>query len=136
MSRGLINCNPLNIRHNSDKFQGERIVQTDRAFKQFNTMADGYRAGFVTLGTYLSRGINTIDEIIRSWAPPTENNTESYISNVERRSGVNRHTILSNTSGEQYIQIVAAMSYSENGVPANMADVLLGFRMQTKIIKV
>ena len=54
MSRGLINCNPLNIRHNSDKFQGERLQQTDRAFKQFNTMAEGYRAGFVNLGTYFN----------------------------------------------------------------------------------
>lgn len=136
MSRGLINCNPLNIRHNPDKFQGERLQQTDRSFKQFNTMAEGYRAGFVNLGTYLTRGINTIDKIIRAWAPPKENNTEAYISNVERRSGVNRHTILTFSSGEQYIRIVAAMSFSENGVPANMADVLLGFNMQSKIRKV
>ena len=54
--RGLRNNNPLNIRHSADSFQGE-IKGEDKAFKTFISMAYGYRAAFVTLATYLSRGL-------------------------------------------------------------------------------
>lgn len=132
--RGLRNKNPLNIRINKDKFQGELLPSTDPSFKQFISMAYGYRAAFVTLATYHVRGRNTIDKIIRAWAPPNENNTEGYISKVEKWSGVNRSTILNLTgSKEQYINIVAAMSRVENGVEADLQDVTKGFELQSKL---
>lgn len=131
--RGIRNNNPLNIRRNGDHFQGEVVPGSDREFKQFTTMAYGYRAAFVVLGTYLAQGRNTIEKIIRAWAPPHRDNTEAYIANVEKRSGVGRTKVLTAESGGDYRKIVAAMSYSENGVPANMADVEAGFRMQRKI---
>jgi len=131
--RGIRNNNPLNIRHNKDFFQGEVLGGTDKSFKQFVSAAYGYRAAFVTLGTYLQRGRNTIDKIIRAWAPPTENNTESYIANVEKRSGVERFKVLTACSGSDYRKIVAAMCHCENGQPANLADLEMGFRLQHKI---
>ena len=131
-TRGLRNNNPLNIRHNADNFQGE-IKGTDKAFKQFATMAFGYRAAFVTLGTYLSRGLNTIEKIISAWAPPVENNTENYINIVVSRSGIDRKRVLTSFSGADYKKIVAAMSFVECGIPAVMADVEAGFVLQTKI---
>jgi hypothetical protein len=79
MPRGLRNNNPLNIRHSADRFRGE-IAGTDKSFKTFSSLAYGYRAAFVILGTYLSQGCNTIEKIISRWAPPAENDTESYIS--------------------------------------------------------
>jgi hypothetical protein len=133
MARGTDNCNPGNIRHNKDKFQGEVVPGRDRAFKQFESMAFGYRAMFTMLGTYLARGRDTIEKIVRDWAPPSENDTEKYISAVEKWSGVHRHKLLTSRSGDDYIQIVAAMSRMENGVPAVMADVEAGFGLQTKI---
>ena len=131
--RGIRNNNPLNIRRNGDHFQGEVVAGSDREFKQFTSMAYGYRAAFVVLGTYLAQGRNTIEKIIRAWAPPTENNTEAYIANVEKRSGVGRNKVLTADSGGDYRKIVAAMSHCENGVPAVMADVEAGFRLQLKI---
>jgi hypothetical protein len=131
--RGIRNNNPLNIRHNGDRFLGEVVPGSDRAFKQFTSMAYGYRAAFVILGSYLSRGLNTVEKIIRAWAPPTENSTESYIAHVVQRSGVGRNRVLTAESGSEYRKIVAAMCHCENGVPANMADVEAGFRMQSKI---
>jgi hypothetical protein len=47
-------------------------------------MPYGYRAGFVILHTYLVHGLNTIEKIIVRFAPPTENNTENYITSVEK----------------------------------------------------
>ena len=131
--RGLRNNNPLNIRHSQDRFQGEVVPGSDRAFKQFSSVAYGYRAAFVTLHTYLMHGRNTVEKIIRAWAPPTENNTEGYINHVVQRSGVGRNKVLTADSGGDYRKIVAAMSHCENGVPANMADVEAGFRLQSKL---
>ncbi len=133
-TRGIRNNNPLNIRKSGEVFQGEVRPGKDPAFKQFATMALGYRAAFVVLGTYLSQGKNTIAKIVRSWAPPTENNTLSYIAHVEQYSGVDRNKVLTANSGGDYRKIVAAMSRCENGVPANMADVEAGFRLQSKIM--
>jgi len=90
--RGIRNNNPLNIRHNADVFQGE-IKGNDISFKTFETMPYGYRAAFVTLHTYLKRGWNNIEKIIIRWAPPIENDTEKYIANVEKWSGVPRDKI-------------------------------------------
>jgi len=130
--RGLRNNNPLNIRHNADNFQGE-IKGTDKAFKTFISMPYGYRAAFLTLATYHSRGWNTIEKIVTRWAPPNENNTSGYIANVEKWSGVSRQKLLTLADGGDYIMIVAAMSFIENGSNADISEVRAGFNLQTKI---
>ncbi len=130
--RGIRNNNPLNIRHNADVFQGE-IKGNDKSFKTFSTMPYGYRAAFVTLGTYLFRGQNTIEKIITKWAPPTENNTQAYISAVVKYSGVASDEALTATSGDKYISIVSAMSFVENGINADINQIKAGFAMQNKI---
>ncbi len=131
-SRGLRNNNPLNIRHNKDVFQGE-INGNDKSFKTFSSLPYGYRAAFVTLATYLSRGWNTIETIISIWAPPAENDTENYIAKVEKWSGVPRNRKLTSVDGPEYILIVAAMSFVENGQNADISAVKEGFNLQTKI---
>jgi hypothetical protein len=130
--RGIRNNNPLNIRHNSDTFQGE-TKGNDKSFKTFSTMPYGYRAGFVTLHTYLTRGWNTIEKIITRWAPPSENNTQAYILTVVKYSGVAADEVLTAKSGDKYILIVLAMSFMENGRNADIADVKAGFSLQSKI---
>ncbi|PXV60133.1 hypothetical protein CLV62_13153 [Dysgonomonas alginatilytica] len=135
MSRGLRNCNPGNIRINGDKFQGEIIPSKDKSFKQFTSMAYGYRAMFAVLDTYRKKGLNTIEKVIRSWAPPSENNTQNYIDSVVKWSGVSKDSILTEHSGANYIKIVAAMSRMENGVEAIMGDVIAGFDLQNRIMR-
>ncbi len=130
--RGLRNNNPLNIRHNTDKFQGE-TQGNDKAFKTFITMPHGYRAGFVILHTYLTKGANTIEKIITRFAPPSENNTEKYIAGVERLSNISRNKILTAKDGADYIQIISAMSFIENGKNADIAEIKAGFALQSKI---
>lgn len=51
-ARGLRNNNPGNIRINNDLFQGEVGPSEDKSFKQFTTMAYGYRAMFKILSNY------------------------------------------------------------------------------------
>jgi hypothetical protein len=134
--RGLRNNNPGNIRNSSDNFVGEMQPSTDSSFKQFVDMAHGYRAMFVMLNTYINKGYNTIAKIINRWAPSSDgNNTESYITNVSNRTGINRNQILTPDNGEEIIKIVAAMSKSENGIDAVMSDVQKGFNLQNGIKK-
>ena len=130
--RGLRNNNPLNIRHNVDSFMGE-LRGDDQSFKTFASMAYGYRAAFVTLATYHSRGWDTIEKIVSHWAPQSENNTERYIASVVKRSGIPRGCKLTLADGADYILIVAAMSAVENGRNADMSAVEEGFSLQHKI---
>lgn len=135
LPRGYRNCNPGNIEKNGDKFVGEVIPSLDSRFKQFRSMAYGYRAMFVTLDTYRKRGRNTIEKIISAWAPSVENHTSAYIESVSKWSGVPKDKILTENSGDDYIKIVAAMSRVENGLTADMVEVETGFRLQTRIKK-
>jgi len=130
--RGIRNNNPLNIRHNADVFQGE-VKGNDKSFKIFASMPYGYRAGFAILHTYLTKGLNTIEKIITRFAPPSENDTQAYIANVAKWSGVPKEKVLTATSGTDYIMIVAAMSAVENGKNADINQVKAGFDLQTKI---
>ena len=130
MSRGLRNCNPGNIRQSRSRFQGEVRPSRDSAFKQFETMAYGYRAMFVLLDTYRTRyGLSTIREMISRWAPPTENFTEGYIRFVAERTGINADATVDSRSERDMVPIVAAMSEIENGAKAVMSDVHEGWAL-------
>lgn len=128
LPRGLRNNNPLNIRISTDKFVGEVQPSQDKQFKQFDTMAHGYRAAFRVLRTYINNyKCDTIRKIISRWAPETENHTLAYVMAVSSHSGIAPDAILSADNREEMIRIVAAMSYVENGMEAEMVDVIDGW---------
>lgn len=130
MSRGLRNCNPGNIRQSRSNFKGEVRPSRDSAFKQFESMAYGYRAMFVLLNSYHKRyGLTTIREMISRWAPPTENFTEGYIRLVSERSGIAADAEVDSRSERDMVPIVAAMSEIENGKKAAMNDVYEGWKL-------
>ena len=128
LPRGLRNNNPLNIRISTDKFVGEIQPSGDKAFKQFDTMAHGYRAAFRVLRTYINNyKCDTIRKIISRWAPETENHTLAYVMTVSDRAGISPDEPISADNREMMIRIVAAMSYVENGIDAEMVDVIDGW---------
>ncbi|ELW9769877.1 structural protein [Pseudomonas aeruginosa] len=88
--RGIRNFNPGNIRHaKGTRWQGMSANQNDSAFVQFTGPQWGIRAIARTLITYQDKhALRTIRQIISRWAPPSENNTESYIRQVAARVGV------------------------------------------------
>lgn len=130
MSRGLRNNNPGNIRRSRVRYQGEVRPSRDPDFKEFETMAYGYRAMFRLLDTYSSRyGLRTIRSMLNRYAPPEENLTDSYIRFVANYSGIMPDEDVETRSKCDMIPIVAAMSKIENGVSANLADVEQGWRL-------
>ena len=74
--------NPLNIRKSKDIFLGE--LKSTGDFKVFINRTYGVRAAFKIISNYsLIHGIDfTVSNIIKRWAPPTENDTSSYINFV------------------------------------------------------
>lgn len=114
--RGYRNNNPLNIVYSAkNDWAGQIVPSTDSRFAQFVNMAYGYRAAFRTLRTYInSYGANTLRKIIERWAPPSENDTNSYLTTVANYSGVVPDATLSETD-TRLKKVVEAMSIVENG---------------------
>lgn len=80
--RGIRNMNPGNIRL-GESWLGLRTKQTDPDFCQFTSMVYGCRALLKLLRTYVEkRGCTTIRKVIERWAPPSENDTTSYVLSV------------------------------------------------------
>lgn len=130
MQRGLRNNNPLNIRHNPDRFKGEVFPSGDRSFKQFRDMDYGYRAAFRMLRTYqLKYGCEVLSDFISRWAPDIENDTKAYIYTVCKRTGLSADSPVDTMSEVQMRRIVAAMSFVENGVEADEEQVRRGWNL-------
>jgi hypothetical protein len=122
--------NPGNIRNSNDHFVGERKPSVDMRFKQFETMAYGYRAMFIILRTYAKQGVNTIAKIIKRYAPTNENDTAAYIDYVSKmRMHKNPDDVLNLNDKETVVQLVYAMSYFENGSSPNMAEIEQGWNL-------
>lgn len=130
MSRGIKNCNPGNIRQSKIRYDGERLPSRDSEFKEFESMAYGYRAMFVLLDTYSRRyGLCTIRQMLNRYAPPSENFTEGYIRFVSEMTGIAPDELLNSRAARDMVPVVAAMSQIENGVPAVMDDVHRGWEL-------
>jgi len=128
-ARGLNNNNPGNLRKDGTTWKGEVTPSQDKDFKQFKTRADGYRAMWVNLRSYINAGYNTIDKIISRWAPASENVTKAYIVAVAKNTGLDPQKPLSFSDTSNIRKLVAAISQHENGVPANMDEVDAGFKI-------
>ena len=130
LPRGLRNNNPGNIRINSDLFQGEIRPSKDKSFKQFETMAYGYRAMFKTLSNYYKNyKLDTIRKMVSRWAPPKENRTDRYIKAVSDYAGIPADDPININNRELMIRIVAGMRKVENGKEADMSDVIAGWNL-------
>ncbi len=128
MARGLDNRNPGNIRQSKVRYRGEVRPSRDPAFKEFETLAWGYRAIFVLLDTYRLRyGLDTLRGMISRWAPPSENHTDIYIRAVAADTGIDPDEPLDTRNAKTMIPIAAAISRVENGTPADMRQVADGW---------
>ena len=117
-ARGIRNNNPGNLRKGI-KWKGLVVPGTDPSFDQFQTMPLGIRAMFIDLINKHKTGFNTIRKIIYKYAPPSENITESYVSNVADRSGISATAVFSPTK-DNFMKIAKAMARSENGKDADL----------------
>lgn len=127
--RGLRNCNPGNIRQSSVRYLGEIQPSQDPAFKQFASMAWGYRALFALLAAYGKRGLRTICEMLHRYAPPVENHTDAYVRAVTAAAGIGADEPLDLCDGATMRAVAAAIARVENGRPADAAEVAAGWAL-------
>lgn len=89
-SRGLRNNNPGNIRISGSGWAGKvpRPQNTDGSFEQFAELRYGFRALILLLKNYMERhGLRTVRGIVSRFAPPNENQTETYINSMAAWTG-------------------------------------------------
>ena len=114
LSRGLRNNNPLNI-ENGIAWDGLAADGTDERFCEFVAPEMGIRAACKIFITYKNKyGITTLEGLIARWAPPIENDTEAYINNVCKWSGMERDEEIT-YDATTLSRIASAMARMENG---------------------
>lgn len=130
--RGIRNNNPLNIRK-GNQWKGERFPQTDKQFEEYISLTFGFRAAFILIRNYIT-GFNgsrskfdTIDKLIKRWAPPQENNTKAYIDRVTSSSRINQFAKLDWKNRKQMIALVRAMAAVECGFWFSENEVAAGY---------
>jgi hypothetical protein len=125
--RGIRNCNPGNIRKTDTKWKGE-VPGGDGAFETFVSMPYGYRALIKLMQNYQrNHRLKSIRQLISRWAPSSENNTEAYIATVARETGFGRDQSIDMKDRRTAMLMAAAISFVENGVKADMNDVMRGW---------
>lgn len=118
--RGIRNNNPLNIRKGNN-WMGERKVQTDKAFEEFETLQYGLRAGLKLIRNQISGfngsrpKFNTIGKLIKVWAPPSENQTLRYVDFVCQAVGRQPFDIIREDDRKLICDIARAMAFVECG---------------------
>ncbi|VFQ44389.1 structural protein [Desulfoluna butyratoxydans] len=127
-TRGIRNNNPGNIRHGDD-WNGLAEKQPDASFCTFTEPRWGIRALAKTLLTYQRRrGIHTVRGIISRWAPPSENDTHSYIHHVAHFVGVDADETI--RVEDHLFPLVSAIILHENGNnPYSNETILEAIRM-------
>lgn len=128
-ARGLRNNNPLNIiKTKNTVWLGQTNTGTEQTFCQFSSMAFGLRAALKLLRTYYTKyGCVTLRQIIRRWAPETENKTEAYIQTVCRMVGRLPDSPLppmSRSTSAVWQAVVLAMATVECGLDAQGRECL------------
>ena len=124
--RGIRNNNPGNIEFYNQP--GASIESKGGRFARFSTPEQGINAMSKQLDLYytgksrnVTKPINTIQDIITTWAPPNnkkgqvENNTAAYIASVAKSMGVSPTAKLNLQDPNTKAALMSAMITQENG---------------------
>lgn len=115
LPRGLRNNNPGNLKYfSSNQWKGQ--IGSDGVFARFINIAYGIRAWGIDIKGDIKEGTNTIEKLVYEFAPPSENNTQTYIDTVVNYSGIGRKQILVPTT-ETLIKLARGMFTVELGLP-------------------
>jgi hypothetical protein len=127
-TRAERNNNPGNL-----EFRGQAGAVPESGsgrFAKFGTQAEGVAALVKQLQRYGSRGLDTLEEIIGTYAPSSENNTQAYIAALSKRLGVGGSDQLDLSDSNTLAQLVRGISTHEAGSNyLSDQDVMSGLQM-------
>lgn len=121
LSRGVRNNNPGNLRRSSIKWKGKIPFSQskDKDFEQFDSIENGIRAMVLDIyGDITKDKLNTLNLLIHSYAPPSENNTSSYVNDTAMSTGLQPDSIIV-PSVDFFAKLIPAMIRRENGSDVN-----------------
>lgn len=129
---GIRNNNPGNIRP-GDAWQG--AIGTDGGFIVFQDVSWGLRALATDLANKITvDGLTTITAIVSVYAPPSENDTQSYINAVSADTGIDPNAQLSLDTGTLHSLMRAIINHENGDVPSQLisdADIDQGISMMS-----
>lgn len=97
-TRGFRNNNPGNLVYVPKRnWQGRRTPRTDKKFDEFVSLDYGVSAMIKVLSENIADG-KTLKELIYKYAPPSENNTTSYLNSAMKKVGLSSVDSRMNTS--------------------------------------
>ncbi|MBE0150943.1 hypothetical protein FOT80_16210 [Serratia fonticola] len=118
---GLRNNNPGNLR------AAPNATGKNGGFSTFASPQDGLSALSRQLQLYGDRGNNTLNGILHTYAPRSENKTQSYIDAVSKNTGFSPSDRLNLQSPEVLEKLIPAIIQHENGTqPFSRDDILQG----------
>jgi hypothetical protein len=130
--RGIRNNNPGNIRK-GENWDGldRQATEQELDFCVFTEAKWGVRALCRLLLTYFRRdGLQTVEEIIRRYAPAKENDTRSYIADVCQRTGFQAQEKLCLSDRRVMLKLIKAIIWHENGaLPYEDKELSVGIRL-------
>lgn len=112
-TRGVRNSNPGNLRKSKDQWEG--AIGDDGEFVIFDSPESGVRALAKNLQSYGRQGYDSIEKIINRWAPPNENDTQSYIDSVVSATGIPATQSLDLSNPDTLSSLAQAISFHETG---------------------
>ncbi|ECD1688553.1 hypothetical protein EWD09_19215 [Salmonella enterica subsp. enterica serovar Newport] len=123
-ARGIRNNNPGNLEYSkTNPWVGQ--TGDDGRFAKFETPEHGIRALGRNLLSYQRQGIDTVNDIINRWAPPSDNNdTAAYIKAVCAQLGVTENQPLDASNPDTLQALCAAIIKHENGTQPYSPDQL------------
>lgn len=122
LTRGIRNNNPGNI-----NFAGQagalKEGGADGRFAVFPTMVDGVAALDKQLNLYLSRGKNTISQIVSTYAPGADKNNEAaYRSYLSRVTGLGANDKIDGSNTAEIVRLIRGIIGMENGNQGNLVN--------------
>lgn len=118
-TRGERNNNPLNIERTNIAWEGMAAEQTDPRFITWIDPKYCFRCASRIIREHFVTGRNTVLAIVNRWAPPVENDTDSYVDDVCQHMGVQSLDVLSITKAvgdpSQLLALLKGMVFHENG---------------------
>ncbi|EJH2738488.1 hypothetical protein NDH93_002514 [Escherichia coli] len=82
-------------------------------FAVFPTLDEGVLASAKQLQIFGTRGINTISDIAKKWAPSNENDTEAYIRHLVKSTGIGAREALNLNDPSILAKLISGMSSKE-----------------------
>lgn len=128
LPRNVRNNNPGNVEDTELDWEGLDDPPTDGAYLRFKKPEYGFRCAARCLLTDYRRGETSVVRLITSWAPPTENDTAAYVTDVAGKMGVTEDATLSLPA--DLPALLKAIALHEGGCPWADSVIELGISLE------